>query len=316
MMKCRVLILSFMCLALCFCARKEPGATESKTAVSTAVTDTASPLMTLFPSRNEVPGWAMKERPRTFDPANLYEFIDGAADGYLAYGFQEVASVDYEQQKTGFQAVVDVYHMKDTLNAYGIYSEERNPEYSFTQVGNEGYSGGTSLNFWAGEYYVKITIFDEKDALKKEIAKLAAAVAGKITTPGSEPAEVAYFPKANLLSHSTVYIPKDVLAQSYLANGFESKYRFGDKEGKLVLIEMESPASAQVALARYRQFESVDGRATKDIKTPGEGGFSGKDSFYGSMTAVRSGKNLVIALGMPSEETGKKMIGELLANIK
>ena len=34
------------------------------------------------------------------------------------------------------------------------------------------------------------------------------------------------------------------------------------------------------------------------------------------MLAVRAGKNLVVALGMTSEEAGKKMAAELLGNIK
>lgn len=258
----------------------------------------------------------MKEAPRSFKPANLYEFIDGAADGYLTYGVQEVATADYSQESTGFQAVIDIYQMQDPLNAFGIYSEERNPGYSFMKIGNEGYSGGTSVNFWSGPYYVKITTFDEKDALKQEMTRLAAAVAGKVTAPGAEPVEVSYFPKKDLLPHSTTYIPRDVLAQSYLTNGFEAKYKSGDKESKLVLISLDSPSAAQDALARYRQFESTNGSAANDLKTPGDGGFSGKDSFYGNMLAVRAGKNLVVALGMASEDAGKTMAAELLGNIK
>jgi hypothetical protein len=311
------LVLLFAVLGFGGCAKKENGGKQEAKSSTPAMQSAVSPqLLSLYPAKNEVPGWAMKETPRSFKPANLYEFIDGAADGYLTYGFQEVATADYAQESSGFQAVIDIYQMQDPLNAFGIYSEERNPEYSFMKIGNEGYSGGTSVNFWSGPYYVKITTFDEKDALKQEMTKLAAAVAGKVTVPGAEPIEVSYFPKKDLLPHSTTYIPRDVLAQSYLTNGFEAKYKSGDKESKLVLISLDSPSAAQAALARYRQFESTDGRTAKDLKTPGDGGFSGKDSFYGNMLAVRAGRNLVVALGMASEDTGKKMAAELLGNIK
>ena len=317
MKKITPLVLLFAVLGFGGCAKKENGNKQEATSSTPAVPSAVSPqLLSLYPAKNEVPGWAMKETPRSFKPANLYEFIDGAADGYLTYGFQEVATADFAQESSGFQAVIDIYQMQDPRNAFGIYSEERNPEYSFMKIGNEGYSGGTSVNFWSGPYYVKITTFDEKDALKQEMAKLAAAVAGKVTAPGAEPAEVSYFPKKDLLPHTTTYIPRDVLAQSYLTNGFEAKYKSGDKESKLVLISLDSPSTAQDALARYRQFESTSGSPAKDLKTPGEGGFSGKDSFYGDMLAVRAGKNLVVALGMTSEEAGKKMAAELLGNIK
>jgi hypothetical protein len=314
----RITILFFCIAGFCLasCGNKEGGSEETKTAAPAAASDVSPQLLALLPANNAVPGWAMSQKPRSFKAANLWEFIDGAADGYLAYGFQEVASADYAQEGTGYQAVVDIYQMRDPLNAFGIYTQERNPESQFLKIGNEGYSGGTSVNFWIGSYYVKITVFEEKDAIKQEMAKLASAIAGKVPDPGAEPVEASYFPKANQLPHTILYIPKDVLAQSYLTNGFEAKYKAGDQESKMVLLALESATAAQDAMARYRQFLTKGGKEVKELKAPGEGGFSGKDSFYGNMAAVRAGKNLVVALGVASEEAGKKAIAELINNIR
>jgi hypothetical protein len=314
----RITIL-FLCIAgfcLASCGNKEGGSKETEVAAPPAASDVSPQLLALLPANNAVSGWAMSQKPRSFKAANLWEFIDGAADGYLAYGFQEVVSADYAQEGTGYQAVVDIYQMRDPLNAFGIYTQERNAESQFLKIGNEGYSGGTSVNFWTGSYYVKITVFEEKDAIKQEIAKLASAIAGKVPDPGAEPVAASYFPKANQLPHTILYIPKDVLAQSYLTNGFEAKYKSGDKEYKMLLIALESATAAQDAMARYRQFLTKGGKEVRELKAPGEGGFSGKDSFYGNMAAVRFGKNLVVALGVVSEEAGKKAIAELIGNIK
>ncbi len=289
---------------------------EAKPAATAAAADISPQLMSLLPAKNEVPGWAMTQAPRSFKPANLFEFIDGAADGYLAYGFEEVVSADFSQESTGLQAVIDIYQMQDALNAFGKYSVERNPSYRFLKVGNEGYSGGGSLNFWSGPYYVKITGFEETNTMSQELNKLANSVAGKVKAPGAEPAEVSWFPKPNQLPHSVAYIPRDVLAQSYFTNGFEAKYGAGGKESKLVLITMESPSDAQAALSRYRQYVSSAGKDVNDLKAPGEGGFTGKDSFYGNVAAVHSGKNIAVALGVATADEAKKLLTELLANIK
>ncbi len=298
------------------CSRNEAGKKEETKAGAPSNAASVSPqLLALLPGKNEVPGWSMSQA-RSFSPANLWEFIDGAADGYLAYGFQEVASADYVQDGTGTQSVIDIYQMKDPLNAFGKYSEERNPEYQFLKVGNEGYLGGTSLNFWSGAYYVKITSFEEKESIKQEMSKLANAVAGKVSSPAAEPAEVSYFPKADQLPHSVVYIPKDVLAQSYFANGFEAKYKAGGKEYKMILVSLDSSTAAQDALELYHQFLAKTGKDIKALKAPGEGGFSGKDSFYGSMAAIRAGKNIVVALGVASEDAAVKKISEMLRNVK
>jgi hypothetical protein len=299
------------------CGTRESGTKEETKAAASAVASDVSPqLLALLPAKNEVQGWAMSQNPRSFKAGNLWEFIDGAADGFLTYGFQEVVSADYAQAGTDYQAVVNIYQMKDPLNAFGIYTQERNPENQFLKIGNEGYAGGMELNFWAGSYYVKITTFDEKAAVRQEAAKLAGAVAGKVTAPGAEPAEAAWFPKQNQLPHTVVYIPKDVLAQSYLTNGFEAIYKADPKPGKMVLVGLESAAAAQDALARYRQFLAAGGKDIKDLKAPGDGGFSGKDSYYGNMAAVRAGKRIVVALGVGTEDATRKAIAELVGNIK
>ncbi len=309
------LVLAFATFAACGGSRtadnKEPASSPA------AKSGASSPTASLLPANGDVAGWSLSKAPRTFTADNLWEAIDGAADGFVAYGVQQMVTAEYTQAGTGTQAVIELYQMKDPLNAYGKYSEERNPDYQFLKVGNEGYSGGTSLNFWAGQYYAKMTSFEEKDAIKQEMLKLAQAMAAKIPAPGSEPREVGYFPQENQVPHSTKYIPKDVLAQSYLTNGFETHYKAGSKkESKLLLVSMESPEAAQDALGRYRAFVGKSGKGIKDLKGPADGGFAGQDSFYGTVAAVRAGKNIVVALGTPTEAAATKQLTELVGNIK
>jgi hypothetical protein len=163
---------------------------------------------------------------------------------------------------------------------------------------------------------VKVTGFEEKPALEQEMTKLAQAVAGKVTVRGAAPAELSYFPKENQLPHTIVYLPKDVLAQSYFTNGFEARYKAGDKEYKLVLVSLESQATAQDALSRYRQYVTKSGKDVRELRAPGEGGFAARDNFYGNVAAVRAGKNIVVALGAASEDVGKKLAAEVLRNVK
>jgi hypothetical protein len=290
---------------------------ETAAAAPAASGAASSPVVALLPARNELAGWNVSKAAKVFSADNLWEAIDGAADGFVAYGVQQMVTAEYAHPGTGAQAVVELYQMKDPLNAYGKYSEERNPDYEFLKVGNEGYSGGTSVNFWVGQYYGKITTFEEKDGVKPELVKLAQAIAAKVPAPGAEPREVGYFPNENQVAHSTKYIPKDVLAQSYLANGFETRYKTGEKkESKLILVTLDNDATAQDALGRYRQFVAKNGKDVKDLKAPGDGGFTGKDSFYGNLAAVRSGRHIVVALGTPSEQLGARQIAEVIANVK
>lgn len=274
-------------------------------------------LAALLPAGGEVVGWKVSREPRTFTPDNLWELINGAADSYVTYGVQEVVTADYRQEGTGHEAVVEIYRMKDPLNAYGKYAEERSPDYRFLDVGNEGYSGGTTLNFWSGPCYVKITAFEESGALEQEMEKFARSVAAKVTEPGAEPVQFSFFPTENQVPRSKLYIPKDVLAQSFFTNGFEVRYEAGGKEYKLVLIEMESEASASDALDRYRQsLAGSGGDGVRQLAAPGEGGFAAKDGFYGNVAAVRAGRHVVVSLGASSEDAGVEQLAEIVANIR
>ena len=96
----------------------------------------------------------------------------------------------------------------------------------------------------------------------------------------------------------------------------EARYKAGTKQSRLVLIVLDTPAQAQDAIARYRQSVSKDGKNTKGLPAPGEGGFAGKDRFYGNLAAVRQGKHVVIALGTVDEETARKQLAQLSGNIK
>jgi hypothetical protein len=299
------------------CGRGQTAARhETPAALPHTAASASQRLLAMLPAANEVQGWAVSRASRSYTADNLWEAIDGAADGFQAYGVQEVVTANYKQAGTGHEAAVEIYQMKDARNAYGKYSEERNVDYRFIDVGNEAYSGGTSLNFWKGAYYVKITSFQLDDALAQELVKLARSVAAKVSEAGTEPPELSCLPKPDQIPHTSRYLPKDVLGQTYFTNGFEARYKAGTKESKLVLIVLDTPAQAQEAMARYRQSVSKDGKDTRDLATPGDGGFAGKDRFYGTLAAVRHGKHVVVALGTVDEEIAREQLAQIVRNIK
>ena len=301
------------------CGGSEKAKPEPQSAAQPATPETGasgSPaLLALLPKPSDVPGWDVSKAPRSYDANTLFELIDGAADGFLTYGFQEVVAADYTQAATGDEVSVEVYRMKDPLNAFGKYSEERDPAAKPLDVGTEGYSGGTTVNFWKGAYYVKLTAFEDKPSVAEGMATLATSVAGKITSAGAPPTELSWFPTENQVARSAKFIPRDVLAQSYLSNGFEVRYKAGAKESRLVLVAADSPAAATEALGRYRQAFEKSAKAVKDVPAPGEGGFTGADTLYGNVTAVRSGKYLAVSLGAPSDAVARAQLAALVKNV-
>jgi hypothetical protein len=271
--------------------------TATQNVKSPALSPEAQKLLSLLPESNAVPGWTRGADVRFFNPDNLFEYIDGAAENYLIYGFQQVVTAEYTNPQKPSQAVVEIYQMKDPRNAFGIYASERNPDSEFRQIGAEGYIGGTALNFWSGPYYIKITVFQEDAALKQEMVKIAENLSQKIGVPGAIPPEIDGFPRAGLVPHSVRFLAQDVLGQAYLKEGFEAKYGKKGSETKIVIAVTENEAAAKEALAKYREYTAKSGSVQRELSAPGDGGFLGKDGYYGNMAAIRNGSRLIIALG-------------------
>jgi hypothetical protein len=294
-------ILLFVFFASCTSVEdKSPKTAEKET--QGALTADSQELLALLPEDNAASGWTMRSEARFFDPDDLFEYINGAAESYLNYGFQKVVTAEYGHPQMASESVVEIYRMKDPRNAFGIYSSELNPESEFLEIGAEGYIGGTALHFWSGPYYAKITVFEESDELKQEMKNIARSLSEKMGPSEAAFPEIESFPSSGMIRHSIRYLPKDILGQTYLTNGFEARYRKGNDEFKLIIAAPGDSETAKEAAAGYRRFISSSGKILQDVASPGEGGFLGEDGYYGNMAAIRSGNRIIIALGGPSAD--------------
>lgn len=294
-------LLLFACFVSCSKRGEEAGKTAAQK-TQDAVSPDSRELMALLPEDNAVEGWTRKSEVRFFGPDDLFEYINGAAENYLIYDFQQVLTTEYSHAQKESEAVVEIYRMRDPRSAFGIYASELNTDSEFLQIGSEGYLGGTALHFWSGPYYAKITVFQESDDLKESMKAFAQRLSEKMGSPEASLPEIAQFPAKDLIPHSMRYLPKDILGQTYLTRGFQASYRKNGGEFKLIIATPGDSDTAKEALARYRQFIASSGKVSRDVTSPGDGGFLGNDSFYGSMAALRSGNRIVIALGGPSED--------------
>src|SRR4030067_1939643 len=89
---------------------------------------TQTSLRSLLP---ELKGWSLTETPATFLPGTLFEYIDGAAENYLSYGFRELVVGNYKEHRVAATLTVEVYDMGGGTEAFGIYRSERYPESPF-----------------------------------------------------------------------------------------------------------------------------------------------------------------------------------------
>ena len=105
----------------------------------------------------QLSGYKIKTDYPVYEPENLWDFINGAADNYLANGFVDLHVAEYKKGKTVIK--LEIYRHSDNTMAFGIYSSERSPSFRFVELGAQGYIAGGSINFFKGNYYFKIRTY-------------------------------------------------------------------------------------------------------------------------------------------------------------
>lgn len=311
----KFLVTGFVVLSLSLSACSKPsenragesgeGAVEEKPASAAAFPS----LVELLPSDGKAEGWKLAGEVRTFVPENLWEYINGGAEGYLVYNFEAVVTADYETEEGSLQAVLDIYKMANPLCGFGVYAAERAYEARYFDIGSEGYLTDNALYFWQGPYYVKVTAFETVAGEKLE--KLARAVTRRLDTAVGMPEELEAFPPDGLIDKSQRYLARDVMGHSELKNGFTAEYKLGDQEFKIFFILHDNSSEAERSFDIYREFmekygKNVELHAGADVPL-----FTARDSYYGEVVAIQSGKVVIGILGLEDAELVNKYLQQM-----
>ncbi len=158
----------------------------------------------------EAGGWKWDKKKMNYNSRTIFNYIDGAAELYLAYGFQSLAVRRFE--KPGQPPVIaEVYEMRSSEEAYGIFSFEHQDEDAGIGQGSE--FGGGLLRFWKGKYFVSVYAEGESPGVEPAILILGRAVADSIKVTGPAPKLIGALPggKAGLIEKSLRYLHSHVL---------------------------------------------------------------------------------------------------------
>jgi hypothetical protein len=201
----------------------------------------------LFP---ELENWSLKIDETVYVPDNLWELINGAAEIYLAYEFQDLHIGEYTNERNEM-IQVELYRHRNPENTFGIYSAERMPDYQFNAIGVEGYTSFGTLNFFSGNYYVKIVWSGTGDANDKILAELAEKIEKKLNQDNKWPDILTYFPDQYKIPFSEGYSNENFLGYSYLHSAFTTGYKIDDKEFKLFIIRLNSNHDVVQTIDKY-----------------------------------------------------------------
>ena len=246
----------------------------------------------------EIPGWTLTIDSTVYSPKNLWDFIDGAAEMYITYGFIDLTTGTYTAPDS-LEVRIEAYRHATPTLAFGIYAAERKPDYHFIEVGTQGYEQEGVLNFLSGEYYLKLSTHGKGERAAAALRSIAENVAQHLGRPRIWPEGLRHLPEQRQ-ANSEGYIPQNLLGYAFLANAFTALY---ENEFLLFVIEYRTDGEASEAVGRYRQI-------VPDA-TPLPGGLRLADPNNGPVTLILKGNLLFGLVNPPSDIVEARYIARI-----
>ena len=212
-----------------------------------------------FPWPTGINGWSLSEGPADYDTKTVFNYMDGAAELFLAYNMRKITVSRYE--KAGYPAIVaEIYQMASPEDAYGIFAFERNdPE---AGVGQGSEFGGGLLRFWKGRYFISIYGENTGADIEAAILRFGQQMAAFFKDTGSPPKILdclperaaqltknsAWFLRSHILLNQRFFVARENLLM--LAGDVEAALgRYGVGKDKVYLLLVAYPAKKKTDAA-------------------------------------------------------------------
>jgi hypothetical protein len=250
----------------------------------------------------EAAGWVWDGKEMKYNPKTLFSYMNGAAELYLAYGFQGLTVRKFENANQP-SITVELYEMASSEDAYGLFSYERQDESAGIGQGSE--FGGGLLRFWKGKYFVSIYADGEGAEAESTALAMGRATADQIRETGREPELVALIPGKDfgLVDRSVRYLKSHILLNQRffiahqnilnLNRGTEAvlaEYTQAKTKTHLLLVRYPSAKEAQDAYQGFMGAYLPDAKGKDLLKTEDQ-----------KWTMVRQrGEAVIIVFGTPT----------------
>jgi hypothetical protein len=219
-----------------------------------------------------VSGWQEIETMLASKPEDIYEYMDGGAELYFAYGLKSLAIKKFKN-KRALPMLVEVYEFDNSENAYGIYSFDTVGDK--LDIGQDAVCGHGLLRFWKDKIFVRVFAEEEHLELAEDILIFGRQIDSRILNTGLKPDLLSLIPDEDLVPdslhffHQNIclnnihYIPESTaLKLSEQTDAVTAQYKLGEnRPARLLLIEYPSESAAGQAFesfsASYFQGESI-----------------------------------------------------------
>jgi len=257
-----------------------------------------------------VEGWKWDGKGTEYNGKTIFKYMDGAAELYLAYGFENLTVRRFEKSNQP-PIILELYGMSSSEDAYGVFSYEHQDETAGIGQGSE--FGGGLLRFWKGKYFVSIYSEGEGTEVESGILKIGEAAANSISSMGREPKVVDYLPGKDLgfIDKSVRYLKSHVLLNQRFFIAHQNILNLSQKTEAVLAQYLQEKQKTQLLLIRYPNVKEAGDAYQSFMKAylPDAKGMDHSRTEDGKWTFARQRNEfIIIVFGSPTEPAAEALL--------
>ena len=254
--------------------------------------------------------WKWDAKEMKYDSKAIFSYMDGAAELYLAYGFENLTVHRFEKPGQP-PIVVELYEMASSEDAYGVFSFEHQDEDAGIGQGSE--FGGGLLRFWKGKCFVSVYAEGEGADVESAILEIGRTAANSIPATGPEPKLVGLLPGKNLglVDKSIRYLKSHVLLNQRFFIAHQNILNLNRKTEAVLAQYLRDKEKAQLLLIRYPDSKGAGEAYQSFMKAylPDAGGKDRSKTEDQKWTIARQRNEfVVIVFGTPTEADAETLL--------
>ncbi|MCD4745220.1 MAG: hypothetical protein K8R58_02855 [Bacteroidales bacterium] len=180
-----------------------------------------------LPDISEIGEWLPTDSAQRFKNDELFYFINGGADIFHEYGFNELITCKYSNNNNKTFRI-EIYQMNNNNAAFGIYSMRKAKNGKIMEIGFECLLYDNYLIFWKDKFFLVLSWNDLENIKTEKIISIAKIIDSKIINNGNRPDIAKLFSTDNLKTEDLKYIKGNIALNNIYSFGYGNIFGFNE----------------------------------------------------------------------------------------
>ena len=271
-----------------------------------------SSITNVLPARGFAEDWVMDGKATLYTKDTLFDHINGEAELYFPYGFEELATATYiNERDPRLAAVVDVYRMASLLDAFGIYSNYRRADAGGVAIGAEGFVSSSQLMFYQDRYFVRLQAAGTTSIEQDIFLACGRAVSQNLPLNKGRPGELEIFRIPGVVPKTERYIAQSLLGYAFFRRGIIADALLEDEKVQVFVVFEDSHDAARKTLERYRSYLDSSGKDVHVTEAPDWISIAAVDPLYRGVFVEQAGRYIIGAVRVKVPAAAKQLVEQM-----